>query len=79
MLTGALQKWTAKLAEFDLKSVPNHLVKSQAIIVFMAEWTPLDFPGLDLGPAQVLCKPTLDGITGCYALMGLLVSAKTLT
>jgi hypothetical protein len=26
-------------------------VKSQAIIVFMAEWTPLDFPGLDLGPA----------------------------
>jgi hypothetical protein len=51
MLTGALQKWTTKLAEFDLKFVPDHLVKSQAIIVFMAEWTPLDFPGLDLGPA----------------------------
>jgi hypothetical protein len=51
MLTCALQKWTTKLAEFDLKFAPDHLVKSQAIIVFMAEWTPLDFPGLDLGPA----------------------------
>ena len=38
--TGAIAKWAAELAEFELKFKPRLAVKSQALVDFVAYWTP---------------------------------------
>jgi len=38
--TGAIAKWAAELAEFELKFKPRLAIKSQALADFVADWTP---------------------------------------
>jgi hypothetical protein len=33
-------KWATELSQFDLKYVPRTAIKSQALVDFMADWTP---------------------------------------
>jgi hypothetical protein len=37
-------KWAIELAEFDLHFEPRHVIKSQILADFIAEWTPVDEP-----------------------------------
>lgn len=38
--TGRIAKWAAELAEFELQFIARHAIKSQALVDFLAEWTP---------------------------------------
>jgi hypothetical protein len=38
--TGNIAKWVAELAKFELDFLPRHVVKSQALADFVADWTP---------------------------------------
>jgi hypothetical protein len=42
--TGNINKWAAKLAEFELNFVPHHAVKSQVLADFIVDWTPSASP-----------------------------------
>ena len=37
---GQLIQWTVKLSEFDIKYQPRHAIKAQALVDFIAEFTP---------------------------------------
>jgi hypothetical protein len=39
--TGNIAKWAAELAEFELDFLLRHVVKSQVLADFVADWTPL--------------------------------------
>ncbi|RLN07997.1 retrotransposon protein, putative, unclassified [Panicum miliaceum] len=39
--TGRTVKWGIELAEFGLQFMPRHAIKSQALVDFVAEWTPV--------------------------------------
>jgi hypothetical protein len=38
--TGNIAKWAAELAEFELDFLPHHVVKSQVLADFVADWKP---------------------------------------
>jgi hypothetical protein len=38
--TENIAKWVAELAEFELDFLPRHVVKSQVLADFVADWTP---------------------------------------
>ena len=37
---GRLIQWAIKLIEFDIKYLPRHAIKAQALVDFIAEFTP---------------------------------------
>ena len=37
---GRLIQWAVKLSEFDIKYLPRHAIKAQALADFIAEFTP---------------------------------------
>ena len=38
--TGRLIQWAVELSEFDIKYLPRHAIKTQALIDFIVEFTP---------------------------------------
>jgi hypothetical protein len=38
--TGNIAKWAAELTEFELDFVAHHVIKSQGLTDFVADWTP---------------------------------------
>lgn len=38
--TGRVAKWTVELSGFDLTFLSTHIIKSRALVEFVAEWTP---------------------------------------
>ena len=38
--TGRLIQWAVELSEFDIKYLPRHAIKTQALTDFIAEFTP---------------------------------------
>ena len=38
--TGQLIQWVVKLSEFDIKYLPRHAIKAQALADFIAKFTP---------------------------------------
>nr|ABA98790.1 retrotransposon protein, putative, unclassified [Oryza sativa Japonica Group] len=55
--TGRVVKWAIELSEFDLHFEPRHVIKSQALADFVAEWTPAPepvfAPEASSGPSQL--------------------------
>ena len=39
---GQLIQWAVELSEFDIKYLPRHAIKAQALADFIAEFTPSD-------------------------------------
>ena len=54
--TGRVVKCAIKLAEFGLRFVPCHAIKSQALADFVTEWTPV--PGME--PEEETAAPPSD-------------------
>ena len=54
--TGNIAKWAAELVEFQLDFQPRHVVKSQILADFIAEWTPSPSnsggPDFNAGPPE---------------------------
>jgi hypothetical protein len=60
--TGNITKWAAELAEFELDFVVHHVIKSQVLTDFMANWTPpLSLPG---EPDDSTSEPPASMFTG---------------
>jgi hypothetical protein len=56
--TGNITKWAAELAEFELDFVVRHVIKSQVLTDFVADWTPSpSHPGGSDGSVPKLPAP----------------------
>jgi ribonuclease HI len=60
--TGNIAKWAAELAEFELDLIARHVIKSQVLTDFVADWTPP--PNLPGEPDGSTSKPPAPVFTG---------------
>ena len=82
--TGRISKWALKLMGHDIRYIPRTAIKSQALTDFVAEWTEVQLPTLDVtheywtmyfdgsimapGSGAGVVLISPDGSTLCYAI-----------
>jgi hypothetical protein len=45
--TGHIAQWAVEISQYDVESVPQWVIKSQALTNFILEWTDLGLRGID--------------------------------
>jgi hypothetical protein len=44
---GRLTQWVVEIGQYDIKFIPQWVIKSQALVDFIAKWANLDMRGID--------------------------------